>query len=119
MKKFFVSAAALLMAAAPLAASAQPMGFGHSNGGRQLLAVQHNNGFRGGDNNGWRDDRGGAALAFGLFGLIAGAALASSHDAAYDQPAAYGYDYGQCGWQTEAVRGPYGRVTYQQVQLCN
>lgn len=137
MKKILIGAIALITAAAPIAAAAAP--FGHD--GRQDQVTNRSDwrgGYRGdyrGDNRGdfrgdnrdgyrsdfrgyrgERDGNGGAAIA-GLFGLALGAAVASSYQPAYAQD--YGYGYGECGWQTEAVRGPYGQVRYQQVQVCN
>ena len=114
MKKFLIGAVALITAAAPIAASAAP--FGH--GGRPAAVANHsawNGGYRG-DFRGARGN-GGAAIAAGLFGLAIGAAIASSSQPAYAPN--YGYGYGDCGWQTEAVRGPYGQIRYEQVQVCN
>jgi len=102
-KKILVTAAAgLALVAAPMAASAHPY-------------------HRGGD-------AAGAAVAAGLFGLVLGAALASSHDDGprYDYPPAYGYDpayqpayYGpHCYWRTVARPDGWGRVEYRQVQVC-
>ncbi|HVN02703.1 MAG TPA: hypothetical protein VMT68_21065 [Caulobacteraceae bacterium] len=114
MKKFLIGAACLAVAGAPIAASAAPFG------GRGHDYVQtRGDGFRGGrgfDRDHFDRDggRGGAALAAGLFGLVLGAAIASNHD----------YDYGyqpyetRCWWQSEPVRGPYGYVHYEQVQVC-
>ncbi len=112
MKKFLIGAVALITAAAPIAASAAPF-----HGGRPA-AVAYHNGWRGGYT-GWGDNRGngGAAIAAGLFGLALGAAIASSNQPAYAPN--YGYGYGDCGWQTQAVRGPYGQIRYEQVQVCN
>ncbi|HEY1751932.1 MAG TPA: hypothetical protein VGG29_11740 [Caulobacteraceae bacterium] len=108
MKKLLIGAAALITAAAPIAASAAPF-----HGGRTAAVAYHN---------GWRGDHrggnGGAALAAGLFGLVVGAAIASSDRPDYAAPS-YGYGYGDCGWRTEAVRGPYGRIHYEQVQVCD
>ncbi len=117
MKKFLIAAAALAVTAAPIAASAQPYGYGHDR-----AAVRTFDGGRGGYNNyrgynrgygdrGWdhdrRDDRGGAVAA-GLFGLFLGAALADNHP----------YYERECGWETQAYPGPYGGVRYEQVQVC-
>jgi hypothetical protein len=101
--------ASLAVASAPLAASAQPLGHGGgwTGGGREYG--------RGGGN-------GGAVVAAGIFGLIAGAAIASADHQAYAQPYAYGEPYGyapQCGWQTERYITPWGHVEYRQVQVCN
>lgn len=113
MKKFLIAAAALAVTAAPIAASAQPYGYGGHDG---RVAVRTFNGDRGGYNNyrgqrGWdhdrRDDRGGAVAA-GLFGLFLGAALASNHPH-YER---------ECGWETQAYPGPWGGVRYEQVQVC-
>ena len=114
MKKFLIGAVALITAAAPLAASAAP--FGH--GGRSAAVADHS-GWRGGDRGDFRGGRGngGAAIAAGLFGLAIGAAVANSYQPEYAPN--YGYGYGDCGWQTEAVRGPYGQIRYEQVQVCN
>jgi hypothetical protein len=111
MKKLLIGAAALITAAAPIAASAAP--FGHD--GRRA-AVAYHNGWRGGYAD-RRDGNGGAAIAAGLFGLVLGAAIASSSQPEYAPN--YGYGYSDCGWQTEAVRGPYGQIRYEQVQVCN
>ena len=110
MKKLLIGAVALITAAAPIAASAAPF-----HGGR-AGAVAYHNGWRGGDRD-WRGGNGGAAVAAGLFGLAIGAAIASSSQPEYAPN--YGYGYADCGWQTEAVRGPYGQVRYEQVQVCN
>jgi opacity protein-like surface antigen len=118
MKKFLIGAVALITAAAPIAVSAAP--FGH--GGRPA-AVANRSGWNGGYRSGYRGDirgergNGGAAIAAGLFGLAIGAAIASSSQPEYAPN--YGYGYGDCGWQTEAVRGPYGQIRYEQVQVCN
>ena len=112
MKKLLIAASALLMVAAPIAASAAPFGFG----GRAEVVRVHDNGFRGGGFRGgygpnwdgrYSDGRG-SAVAAGLFGLFLGAALANDHPS-YAQ---------QCGWETQAVPGPYGGVRYEQVQVC-
>jgi opacity protein-like surface antigen len=110
MKKFLIGAVALITAAAPIAASAAP--FGH--GGRPAAVANHsgwNGGYRSGYRGDFRGERGtgGAAIAAGLF--------ASSSQPQYAPN--YGYGYGDCGWQTEAVRGPYGQIRYEQVQVCN
>jgi len=116
MKKFLIGAAALATAAAPLAASAQPSWQGH--GGPAAERYDH----RGGGG-----DRAGAVLAAGLFGFILGAAITSSaHDNDYNygyRDADYGYGNGygyteRCRWETQAVRGPWGRTHYEQVQVC-
>ena len=131
MKKILIGAIALITAAAPIAASAAP--FGHD--GRQGAVANRSDwrgGFRSDNRGGYRNDYrgdyrdyrgerggyGGAAIA-GLFGLAIGAAVASSYQPAYAQDYGYGYGYGDCGWQTQAVRGPYGQVRYEQVQVCN
>ena len=108
MKKLFIAASALLMAAAPIAASAGPFGHGFGRGG-EVVRV-HNGGFRGGYGPNWDGRYGdgrGAAVAAGLFGFALGAAIAS------DQPYVQ-----QCGWETQAYPGPYGGVRYEQVQVC-
>ena len=121
MKKFLIGAVALITAAAPIAASAAP--FGH--GSRPVAVANHsgwNGGYRGdyrGDYRDYRGGNGGAAIAAGLFGLAIGAAIASSSQPAYAPNYGYGYGYGDCGWQTQAVRGPYGQIRYEQVQVCN
>jgi hypothetical protein len=113
MKKLLIAAAALLTVATPIAASADPMGFGH--GGRPVEAVRVHDGYRGGYRGGYGanwdgrySDGRGAAVAAGMFGLILGAALANN------QP----YYAQQCGWETQAYPGPYGGVRYEQVQVC-
>ncbi len=99
MKNLVLGAAALVMTAAPLAASAQPYGHDWHGGGN-----------------------GGAAVAAGLFGLAVGAAIAdSSYHRDYAYQPTYAYDGGyvqHCFWQTRLVRGPWGRVHYQQVEVC-
>ena len=110
MKKFLIAAAALAVAAAPLAASADP--FNHGGRGYQSDRGHEGGGYRGGYNRGWDgdrrgDDRGGAVAA-GLFGLFLGAALANDHPR-YER---------ECGWETQAYPGPYGSVRYEQVQVC-
>ena len=111
MKKLFIAASALLMAAAPLAASADPFDHGFNHGGRATEVVRvHDQGYRGGYGSNWDgrySDGRGSAVAAGLFGLFLGAALASDHP--YVQ---------QCGWETQAYPGPYGGVRYEQVQVC-
>jgi hypothetical protein len=105
MKKLLIAAAALAVAAGPVAASAAP--FGHDGRGGEIVRV-HNDGFRGG--RGWDgryNDGRGAAVAAGLFGFVLGAAIAN------DRPYAE-----QCGWETQAYPGPYGTVRYEQVQVC-
>jgi hypothetical protein len=102
MKKFLIAAATLTMAAAPIAASAQPFG-GHGFGGRPAYAHGY---YRGGN--------GGAAVAAGLFGLVLGAAIADSQPA-YGYPPPYAV---QCDWETRAYPGPWGTVHYEQVQVC-
>ena len=109
MKKLFIAASALLLAAAPIVASADPSG-GHGFGrGGEVVRV-HDNGSRGGYGPNWDGRYGdgrGSAVAAGLFGLFLGAAIASDHP--YVQ---------QCGWETQAYPGPYGGVRYEQVQVC-
>ena len=118
MKKLLIGAVALITAAAPIAASAAP--FGH--GGRAGAVAYHNGGRGGfggnfrGDFRGERGGNGGAAIVAGLFGLAVGAAIANSQT---EYAPNYGYGYGDCGWQTQAVRGPYGQIRYEQVQVCN
>jgi hypothetical protein len=118
MKKLLIAAAALTVAAAPIAASAAPYGFG----GRAEAVRVHDNGFRGqGYSRGWNgryndgryndsryNDGRGAAVAAGLFGLVLGAAIANDHP----------YYAQRCGWETQAYPGPYGQVQYEQVQVC-
>ena len=111
MKKFLIAAAALAVAAAPIAASASPYGWG----GRGEAVRVHNDGYRGGYRGGYGanwdgryNDGRGAAVAAGLFGLFLGAALASDHP----------YYHRECGWETQAYPGPYGTVQYEQVQVC-
>ena len=119
-KKVLIGTAALAMVSAPIVASAQPA--------RSWHAAHYN----------YRDhDNTGAAVAAGLFGLVLGAAIASSSHHDYDNRD-YGYgDYGyggygysgygsgdyqpypvRCGWETRAYPGPWGSVSYQQVQVC-
>jgi hypothetical protein len=108
MKKIILGAAALIMAAAPLAASAQS--FDHGRGGNDRGYSQQRGGdYRGGGRD-YRGDGGGAAAA-GLFGFVFGSILAHANDerVAYRQ---------ECWWQNEPVQGPYGRVHYEQVQVC-
>jgi hypothetical protein len=104
MKKFLIAAAALAVAAAPLAASAQP--FGRVDAGRYTQVV-HNDGYRGANWDGRYNDGRGAAVAAGLFGFILGSALSNA------QPYAE-----RCDWETQRVIGPYGYVHYEQVQVC-
>jgi len=105
-KTLLIASATLAVAAAPIAASAAP--YGGQWGGRGFTGARLDHG------------NGGAALAAGLFGLAIGAAIASNHDHDYG----YGYGYGyrpyetRCWWETQAVRGPYGYVHYEQVQVC-
>jgi hypothetical protein len=117
MKTLLIAAASLATIAAPIAASAQPYGYGHDGRGA------YQNSYRGGDyRGGWGrgsyggyyGDRGydrggnaGAAVAAGLFGFVLGSAL--SNDRPYAE---------RCDWETQAVRGPYGYVHYEQVQVC-
>jgi hypothetical protein len=117
MKTLLIAASSLAMIAAPIAASARPYDQG-DNGWRSHSS----------DNRGWqgrdyrdRGDRdydhrgnGDAAVALGLFGLFLTAAIASSHHN-YDEPRPYA---ARCDWETEAYRGPYGQVRYEQVQVC-
>jgi hypothetical protein len=114
MKKLLIGAVALITAAAPIAASAAP--FGHDS---RPVAVANHSGWNGGYRGDFRGDRGngGAAIAAGLFGLALGAAIANSSQPEYAPN--YSYGYGDCGWQTQAVRGPYGQIRYEQVQVCN
>lgn len=111
MKKLLIGAVALITAAAPIAASAAP--FGHEG---RPAAVAYHSGWRGGFRGGYGGN-GGAAIAAGLFGLALGAAIANSSQPEYAPT--YGYGYGDCGWQTQAVRGPYGQIRYEQVQVCS
>ena len=114
MKKLLIGAVALITAAAPIAASAAP--FGHE--GRPAAVADHG-GWRGGFRGGYGGN-GGAAVAAGLFGLALGAAIANSQpEYAPNYGYGYGYGYGDCGWQTQGVRGPYGQIRYEQVQVCN
>jgi hypothetical protein len=109
MKKLFIAASALLLAAAPIVASADPFGHGRFGRGGEVVRV-HDNGFRRGYGPNWDgrySDGRGSAVAAGLFGLFLGAAIASDHP--YVQ---------QCGWETQAYPGPYGGVRYEQVQVC-
>jgi hypothetical protein len=122
MKKIILGAAALIMAAAPLAASAQSFNHGGHDGNRNGgYSQQRGNDNRGNDNrgydnrgggryDGYRGDGGGAAAA-GIFGFVFGSILAHANDeqVSYQQ---------QCWWQNEPVQGPYGRVHYEQVQVC-
>jgi Ni/Co efflux regulator RcnB len=140
--KLFVTAiAGLSVAAAPLAASAQPYGnWGPHNGGQ---GAQRSWSRDGGDR-GWnrdrgdRGDNGGALLAAGAFGLILGAIISNAGQHERAQPYGYGNRYGygnsynsynsygydqsdyrqDCGWQTQAYRDDWGRLAYQQVEVC-
>ena len=131
MKKFLISAAALAMISAPIAASAQP--YGHDRGGQAPVASHVDNGYR--DHGG--NSTAGPAIAAGIFGFILGAAISSSHQPTYAQDTRYdygynggydngydgGYNYGdgysqRCRWETQAVQGRWGRVHYEQVQIC-
>ena len=113
MKNLLIAAATLAVAAAPIAASAQP--FGHAYDGRYTQVVRNdgfragyrNDGYRGSNWDGRHNDGRGAAVAAGLFGLFLGAAL--SNDRPYMQ---------RCDWETQPVVGPYGYVHYEQVQVC-
>ena len=115
LKKILIGTAALAMVASPIVASAQPVRSWHA----AHYDRDHGNA--------------GAAVAAGLFGLVLGAAIASSshHDYDYNQGYGYnqGYEYNQydgdyqpypvrCGWETRAYPGPWGSVSYQQVQVC-
>ena len=124
MKKMLLTAATgLAVIAAPIAASAQPYGYGQ-NDSRGYHSQSRGYGQ---DRAGWdgRDrgerNNGGALLAAGLFGLVLGAIVsnaANSQQASYAAPDD-GYGYGpQCGWQTEAYRNAWGQLEYQQVQVC-
>lgn len=112
LKKLLIGTAALATVASPIAASARPYDGGHRD-----------------------HDNTGAAVAAGLFGLVLGAAIASSnHHGDYNYDRDYGYrDYGyggyrgysdyapypvRCHWETRAYPGPWGSVSYQQVQVC-
>jgi hypothetical protein len=119
------------MVSTPIVASAQPV--------RSWRAAHYDRG---------RGDAG-AAVAAGLFGLVLGAAIASSSHHDYDNRdygyggsgyggygyggsgyggygyGGSGYGYGdyqpypvRCGWETRAYPGPWGSVSYQQVQVC-
>ena len=132
MNKLLMTVASLAIVAAPLAASAQSFdhnrsggGNNHASGERQAGQDHGRNGggYDYGRGHGWNDRNDGGALAAGVAGLFLGAALsnAQSYDYGqsygYSQP--YGYDQGyDCGWRTEAFRGPYGRVEYRQVNTC-
>jgi hypothetical protein len=115
LKKLLVGAGALATAALPIAASAQPF-----EGGRAERVDYRYRGDRDGDR--------GAAVAAGLFGMVLGAAIASSHHPDYDDYgygyAPYGDGYGyapyavRCRWETRAYPGPWGSVTYQNVRVC-
>lgn len=111
MKKLLMAAASLAVIAAPVAASAQ--GYGHGgHGGYGHGGYSHS--YRGG-----RGD-GSGLLAAGLFGLVVGSAIASSHhsyDYGYDRD--YGYGYGErCVWRNQAYDVGYGQVEYRQVEVC-
>jgi hypothetical protein len=114
MKTLILAAAAVATLAAPLAASAQP--FGRDGGGwSHAQPADFHGGDRFGDRGGYRGGNGGAVLAAGVFGLILGSAIASSHNYAYDRP----YDYApRCGWETRPYQDAYGYVHYGQVQVC-
>ena len=102
LKKILIGTAALAMVTTPIAASAQPV----YRGGAHFA--------RGRDH-----DNTGAAVAAGLFGLVLGAAIASNSHPDYDRD--YGYDQPyptRCDWETRAYPGPWGSVSYQQVQVC-
>lgn len=140
MNKLIVTAlAGLSVAAAPLAASAQPYGnWGSHDGGQGAQrSWSHDGGQRGwnGDR-GNRGDNGGALLAAGAFGLILGAIISNSGQHERAQPYGYGNRYGDnngygnsygydqsdysqsCSWQTQAYRDDWGRLAYQQVEVC-
>jgi len=104
MKKILIATAAIAVVATPIAAAAQPF---DRDGG---YAVRFDN--RGYYRYGRYD--GGGAVAAGLFGLFLGAAIANSQPA-YVYPPPYPV---RCDWETRAYPGPYGTVTYQQVQVC-
>lgn len=109
MKKLMLAVASLAVASAPLAASAQP--YGHGGGA-----------WNGGGHDYGRGGNGGAVLAAGVFGLIAGAAIADANHVDYAQPYAYGAPYGygpRCGWQTERYVTRWGHVEYRQIQVCD
>ena len=100
MKKLILAVASLALVSAPLAASAAP--FGHGGGWHAGRGYDRGHGA-------------GGVVAAGLFGLIAGAAIADS----YHQDYAPRYDYApQCGWTTERYVNAWGHVEYHQVQVC-
>ena len=115
MKKLLISAAALVTAGAPMAASAAPFG-GHDF---HPVAAQnrwdhgHYSGWGGGYRQGWGYGRYGygwgpgyyRGWAPGVFGIALGAALARPY-------------YAPCHYVTRTVVGPYGGVRYQTVEVC-
>lgn len=103
MKNLVVGLAALAMTAAPLAASAQPFGYGHGGGGHTNWTSSANRDWNGARNDYGRGDYGrgaygrgeqrsfhrgydrgdnatGALVAAGVLGLFMGAVLSSSTD---------------------------------------
>ena len=109
LKNLLIGTAALAMVSTPIVASAQPA---YGGGWRGEHSYARN--WRGHDNTG-------AAVAAGLFGLVLGAAIASSNHPTYDYDRDYGYAQPypvRCDWETRAYPGPYGSVSYQQVQVC-
>jgi hypothetical protein len=110
MKTLLIAAASLATLAAPVAASAAPA-WGHGGYANGHGYGGYRGDYRGND---------GAAVAAGLFGFVLGAAVTHNQPAyTYD---GYGYDYPpyatRCHWETRAYEGAWGRVHYQQVEVC-
>ncbi len=126
MKTFLIGIASLAALASPIAASAQSWNHGGGYGGYHASNGYRGGGYGGGYGRGYdrRGDGAGLAIGAGVLGLVAGAALASSHHDYDDRRYGYGYDngygygYGRCYLQSQPVYGPYGDVEYQQVRVC-
>lgn len=121
MKTILIGIASLAAVASPMAASAQSWNYGGGYGG-----YTGHNGYNGYSRGYERHDNNGAGLAIGagILGLVAGAALASSHHDYGDRQYGYGYGdrgYGyraRCFYQQQPVYDAYGEVEYQQVRVC-